>query len=149
MRPIIHTIARALFHAGGLGLLSFWGAPLWLATLTLSPQTGRVEKQFHIEGRASLDSLFGAGEGPWQKHVDVEPRKTADRHSDHSLKLIAKSLGCKGLRVPFGSSNEVSPAGWCTSNPHRQNSDNSGDRRCDGVLVLLKRKLVNVDDLLR
>jgi membrane protein YqaA with SNARE-associated domain len=102
MRPIIHTIARALFHAGGLGLLTlgaFDSSPLVVPfgndLLMLALSARYHQRVLYYVAMATAGSLIGCFLTDWisRKSESGQKKFVSGRHLQHIRKLVEKHAG--------------------------------------------------------
>src|SRR5580704_9029267 len=100
MRPILHTIARALFHAGGLGLLtlgSFDSSPLVLPMgndlLVLALSARYHERVLYYVLMATAGSLIGCFATDWisRKSESGQKRLVSRKHLDYISEVGGKA----------------------------------------------------------
>ena len=99
MRPIIHIIARALFHAGGLGLLTlgaFDSSPLVVAMgndlLVLALCARYHERMLYYAVMATAGSLIGCFATDWisRKSESGQKKFVSGKYLDYIRKLVKK-----------------------------------------------------------
>jgi membrane protein YqaA with SNARE-associated domain len=102
VRPIIHTIARALFHAGGLGLLTlgaFDSSPLVVPMgndlLMLALSARYHERVLYYVAMATLGSLIGCFATDWisRKSEAGQKKFLSGKHLDYIRKQVEKRAG--------------------------------------------------------
>ena len=102
MRPIIHTIARALFHAGGLGLLTLGAldssplvVPLGNDLLVLALSARYHERALYYVVMATAGSLIGCMATDWisRKSESGQKKFVSRKHLDYIRKLVEKRAG--------------------------------------------------------
>ncbi len=102
MRPIIHTIARALFHAGGLGLLTlgaFDSSPLVVPMgndlLVLALSARYHQRVLYYVVMATVGSLIGCLATDWisRKSEGGQKKIMSGKHLDYVRKLVEKRAG--------------------------------------------------------
>lgn len=102
MKPIIHIIARALFRAGGLGLLTlgaFDSSPLVVPMgndlLVLALSARYHERMLYYAAMATLGSLIGCFVTDWisRKGEGGLKRLVPGRHLDFIRKQVKKRAG--------------------------------------------------------
>jgi membrane protein YqaA with SNARE-associated domain len=102
VRPIIHTIARALFHAGGLGLLTlgaFDSSPLVVPfgndLLVLALSARYHQRVLYYVAMATAGSLIGCFLTDWisRKSESGQKKFVSGRHLRHIRKLVEKNAG--------------------------------------------------------
>jgi len=100
VRPIIHTIARVLFHAGGLGLLTlgaFDSSPLVVPMgndlLVLALSARYHERVLYYVLMATAGSLIGCFATDWisRKSEGGQKKVLSGKHLDYIRKLVKKS----------------------------------------------------------
>lgn len=99
MKPIIHAIARAFFHAGGLGLLtlgildsSLLVLPVGNDLLVLALSAHNHERMFYYVAMATLGSVIGSFTTDWvgRKSEHRLKRVVSGKYFNHILKLVEK-----------------------------------------------------------
>jgi membrane protein YqaA with SNARE-associated domain len=99
---IIHTIARALFHAGGLGLLAlgaFDSSPLIVPMgndlLVLALSARYHERVLYYVAMATLGSLIGCFATDWisRKSEGGQQKFLSGKHLDYIRRLVEKRAG--------------------------------------------------------
>ena len=99
MKTIIHTIARALFHAGGLGLLTlgaFDSSPLVVPMgndlLVLALSARYHERMLYYAAMATAGSLIGCYATDWisRKSESGQKKYVSRKHLDYIRKLVEK-----------------------------------------------------------
>src|ERR1700724_2477187 len=89
VRPIIHIIARALFRAGGLGLLTLGAfdssplvVPLGNDLLLLALSARYHERMFYYAAMATVGSLIGCLATDWisRKSESVQKKLVSSKH---------------------------------------------------------------------
>ena len=99
MRPFIHTIARALFHAGGLGLLTlgaFDSSPLVVPMgndlLVLALCARYHERMLYFGAMATAGSLIGCFATDWisRKSEGGQKKFVSGKHLDYIRKQVEK-----------------------------------------------------------
>jgi len=102
VRPIIHTIARALFHAGGLGLLTlgvFDSSPLVLPfgndLLVLALSARYHQRVLYYVAMATAGSLIGCFMTDWisRKSESGQKKFVSGKHLDYIRKQVEKRAG--------------------------------------------------------
>jgi membrane protein YqaA with SNARE-associated domain len=102
VRPIIHTIARALFHAGGLGLLTlgaFDSSPLVVPMgndlLVLALSARYHERVLYYVAMATAGSLIGCFGTDWisRKSESGQRKFVSAKHLDYIRKQVEKRAG--------------------------------------------------------
>lgn len=102
MRPIIHTIARALFHAGGLGLLTlgvFDSSPLVVPLgndlLVLALSARYHQRVLYYVAMATAGSLLGCFMTDWisRKSEGGQKKFVSGKHLDYIRKQVEKRAG--------------------------------------------------------
>ena len=102
MKPIIHIIARALFHAGGLGLLTlgaFDSSPLVLPLgndlLLLALSARYHEHMFYYVAMATAGSLIGCFATDWisRKSESGQKKFVSGKHLDYIRKQVKTRAG--------------------------------------------------------
>jgi membrane protein YqaA with SNARE-associated domain len=102
VRPIIHTIARALFHAGGLGLLTlgaFDSSPLVVPIgndlLVLALSARYHERMLYYAAMATAGSLIGCFATDWisRKSESGQKKFVSGKHLDYIRKQVEKRAG--------------------------------------------------------
>ena len=102
MRPIIHTIARALFHAGGLGLLTlgvFDSSPLVVPLgndlLVLALSARYHQRVLYYVAMATAGSLIGCFMTDWisRKSESRQKKFVSGKHLDYIRKQVEKRAG--------------------------------------------------------
>ena len=102
MRPIIHTIARALFHAGGLGLLTlgvFDSSPLVVPLgndlLVLALSARYHQRVLYYVAMATAGSLIGCFMTDWisRKSESGQRKFVSGKHLDYIRKQVEKRAG--------------------------------------------------------
>jgi membrane protein YqaA with SNARE-associated domain len=100
--PIIHTIARALFHAGGLGLLAlgaFDSSPLVVPMgndlLVLALSARYHQRMFYYVAMATAGSLIGCFATDWisRKTESGLKKFVSDHYLDYIRKQVEKRAG--------------------------------------------------------
>ena len=99
MNPIIHTIARALFHAGGLGLLTLGAfdssplvAPMGNDLLVLALSARYHDRVLYYVVMATVGSLIGCFATDWisRKSEAGQKKFLSGKHLDYFRKLVEK-----------------------------------------------------------
>ena len=99
MKPIIHVIARALFHAGGLGLLTlgaFDSSPLVVPfgndLLVLALSARYHDRVLYYVAMATVGSLIGCFSTDWisRKSESGLKKFVSAKHLDYIRKLVGK-----------------------------------------------------------
>ena len=102
MRPFIHTIARALFHAGGLGLLTlgaFDSSPLVVPMgndlLVLALSARYHERMLYYVLMATAGSVIGCFATDWisRKSEGGQKKFVSGKHLDYIRKQVEKRAG--------------------------------------------------------
>jgi len=102
VRPIIHTIARGLFRAGGLGLLTlgaFDSSPLVVPMgndlLMLALSARYHERVLYYVAMATLGSLIGCFATDWisRKSEGGQKKFLSGKHLDYIRKQVEKRAG--------------------------------------------------------
>jgi membrane protein YqaA with SNARE-associated domain len=102
VRPIIHTIARALFHAGGWGLLTlgaFDSSPLVVPIgndlLVLALSARYHERMLYYAAMATAGSLIGCFATDWisRKSESGQKKFVSGKHLDYIRKQVEKRAG--------------------------------------------------------
>jgi membrane protein YqaA with SNARE-associated domain len=102
VRPIIHTIARALFHAGGLGLLTlgvFDSSPLVVPLgndlLVLALSARYHQRVLYYVAMATAGSLLGCFMTDWisRKSEGGQKKFVSGKHLDYIRKQVEKRAG--------------------------------------------------------
>jgi membrane protein YqaA with SNARE-associated domain len=102
VRPIIHTIARALFHAGGLGLLTlgaFDSSPLVVPfgndLLVLALSARYHQRVLYYVAMATAGSLIGCLMTDWisRKSESGQKKLVSGKHLQYIRKLVEKHAG--------------------------------------------------------
>jgi membrane protein YqaA with SNARE-associated domain len=102
VRPIIHTIARALFHAGGLGLLTLGAfdssplvVPLGNDLLVLALSARYHERVLYYVVMATAGSLIGCLATDWisRKSESRQKKFVSGKNLDYIRKLVEKRAG--------------------------------------------------------
>jgi membrane protein YqaA with SNARE-associated domain len=102
VKPIIHTIARALFHAGGLGLLTlgvFDSSPLVVPLgndlLVLALSARYHQRVFYYVAMATAGSLIGCFLTDWisRKSESGQKKFVSGKHLDNIRKQVEKRAG--------------------------------------------------------
>jgi len=102
VRPIIHTIARALFHAGGLGLLTlgvFDSSPLVVPLgndlLVLALSARYHQRVLYYVAMATAGSLIGCFMTDWisRKSESGQRKFVSGKHLDYIRKQVEKRAG--------------------------------------------------------
>ena len=102
MKPIIHTIARALFHAGGLGLLTLGAldsspivVPMGNDLLVLALSARYHERVLYYVAMATAGSLIGCFATDWisRKSESGQKKFLSGKHLDYIRKLVEKHAG--------------------------------------------------------
>jgi membrane protein YqaA with SNARE-associated domain len=102
VRPLIHTIARALFHAGGLGLLTlgaFDSSPLVVPMgndlLVLALSARYHERMLYYVVMATVGSLIGCFATDWisRKSERGQKKFLSSKHLEYIRKLVEKRAG--------------------------------------------------------
>jgi membrane protein YqaA with SNARE-associated domain len=102
VRPIIHTIARALFHAGGLGLLTlgvFDSSPLVLPfgndLLVLALSARYHQRVLYYVAMATAGSLIGCFMTDWisRKSESGQKKFVSGKQLDYIRKQVEKRAG--------------------------------------------------------
>jgi membrane protein YqaA with SNARE-associated domain len=102
VRPFIHTIARVLFHAGGLGLLTlgaFDSSPLVVPMgndlLVLALSARYHERVLYYVLMATAGSLIGCFATDWisRKSEGGQKKFVSGKHLDYIRKLVEKRAG--------------------------------------------------------
>ena len=97
MNPIIHTLARALFHAGGLGLLTLGAfdssplvAPMGNDLLVLALSARYHDRVLYYVVMATLGSLIGCFATDWisRKSEAGQKKFLSSKHLDYFRKLV-------------------------------------------------------------
>src|SRR6202521_3143102 len=100
--PIIHTIARALFHAGGLGLLTlgaFDSSPLVVPfgndLLVLALSARYHQRVLYYVAMATAGSLIGCLMTDWisRKSESGQKKLVSGKHLQYIRKLVEKHAG--------------------------------------------------------
>lgn len=102
MRSIIRTVARALFHAGGLGLLTlgaFDSSPLVVPMgndlLLLALSARYHERVLYYVVMATVGSLIGCFTTDWisRKSESGQKKLVSGKHLDYIRKQVGKQAG--------------------------------------------------------
>jgi len=102
VRPIIHTIARGLFHAGGLGLLTlgaFDSSPLVVPfgndLLVLALSARYHQRVLYYVAMATAGSLIGCLMTDWisRKSESGQKKLVSGKHLQYIRKLVEKHAG--------------------------------------------------------
>ena len=102
MKTIIHTIASALFHAGGLGLLTLGAfdssplvAPMGNDLLVLALSARYHQRMLYYAFMATAGSLIGCFVTDWisRKSETRQKKYVSRKHLDYIRKLVEKNAG--------------------------------------------------------
>ena len=102
MKPIIHTIARALFHAGGLGLLTLGAfdssplvVPLGNDLLVLALSARYHERMLYYAAMATAGSLIGCYATDWisRKSEGGQKKVLSGKRLNYIRKQVEKHAG--------------------------------------------------------
>jgi len=99
VKTIIHAIARALFHAGGLGLLTLGAfdssplvAPMGNDSLVVALSARNHERMLYYAVMATVGSLIGCYATDWisRKSESGQKKYVSRKHLDYIRKLVEK-----------------------------------------------------------
>jgi membrane protein YqaA with SNARE-associated domain len=102
VRPIIHTVARALFHAGGFGLLTLGAldssplvVPMGNDLLFLALSARYHERMLYYAAMATAGSLIGCFATDWisRKSESGQKKFVSGKHLDYIRKQVEKRAG--------------------------------------------------------